>query len=356
MAKKTGNKGTKPDGFFDTPMLEGGGSDYITSASNPISYRINQLGRTPADKIDTGSRLIPRDPITTKEHMSITVPAKDIDILEKGLSPLEQMTFQFIQDTARKSSSPLIEFLSKEYAGVRGVVDSTSFRKMTLNQIQRLAVPLFRFDNKGADYSQFFHIVDHGERKGGKFKIRMSDIFFMAIQNGQYCNIPQAAYKVNLETYPHAFALIKMLYERKAINYGEPGADITSVATALKVFTSFPTVEEVRASAARSITRRIVKPFTDTVDYISENFPQMGLEFCQSRGEPLTDEQCEKYGAWDYETFKGLYLKCTFQGLPTDGLEAVKKRRKKREQKRIAAREKAAAERTEKKEEKENAK
>ena len=100
------------------------------------------------------------------------------------------------------------------------------------------------------------------------------------------------ALTINTNKYRHAYNLYRKLYEYYNENRPKHEHIRISVQSLLKACPEMPRPEEVKS---RHYKQQIIDPFEDNMDALQEAGIIVSWEYCNSGGEPLTDEQLTAY-------------------------------------------------------------
>lgn len=313
---------------------------------------INAITHSSKKRMDTEGLLSGEGVIVTRNNVRITLgnasktrldvtthQALDIFLgkLTEGLPYGEDVTEKEINDHRK------INISVKEFMRERGLSDAKTARQQ-LNDGVLTAFNLFvEYDEertKGRKKQTTHYklrIVDAigtpGEDEGNPIKNGVAQISFSydaaecLAKSSYYMAYPQELKTVNSKQFPHAYYLGRKLAEHRNMNVANSNANRISVRSLLQACPDIPEYREVMGKG-RQVSQLIIDKFETNMDALKDTYGVLAKwEYCNSKGEPLTDEQLEKY---NYGTWEQLLISFELKYYP-DQTKRIEKKTRERE-------------------------
>lgn len=113
---------------------------------------------------------------------------------------------------------------------------------------------------------------------------------------------PDGLLKINGKTNRHSYFIGRKLAEYHNMNIAKDNANRISVFTLITACPDLPSYEEIMEDANGSVTQKIIQPFERDLMALKDKYGILkDWHYCNSKGEPLTNEQIESYS---YSTWK----------------------------------------------------
>ena len=113
--------------------------------------------------------------------------------------------------------------------------------------------------------------------------------------------LPIGLLKINGKLNPHSYFIGRKQAEHHNMNIGKENSNRISVLALIQACPDLPSYEEVMEDASGSVTQKIIQPFERDLIALKEKYGLLkNWRYCNSNGEPLTNEQIESYSysAW----------------------------------------------------------
>lgn len=267
----------------------------------------NQLTKIIANKKNTET-----DPFTgitiyqKNEDFQLNFLNLDLDKY-KGYTATTSLLLDILiyQMTRKGASSPNITMTVKEFMKLRGLTNERRTRDQIIKDLEVLFSSRISFrDNTSGKYKNYLdiHLLDaKGIVKNGTIYVTLGLNFYMIVKNYPLMLMPINIFSLDLNKNPHAYYICRRISEHIRMNLGKPNENIISVRTLVEACPELPDYETVSQSG-RQVNQRIIQPFTRDLEELEKFFD---WEFCNSKLEPLRDEQL---AIEDYDTFINLYV------------------------------------------------
>lgn len=267
----------------------------------------NQLTKIIANKKNTET-----DPFTgitiyqKNEDFQLNFLNLDLDKY-KGYTATTSLLLDILiyQMTKKGASSPNITMTVKEFMKLRGLTNERRTRDQIIKDLEVLFSSRISFrDNTSGKYKNYLdiHLLDaKGIVKNGTIYVTLGLNFYMIVKNYPLMLMPINIFSLDLNKNPHAYYICRRISEHIRMNLGKPNENIISVRTLVEACPELPDYETVSQSG-RQVNQRIIQPFTRDLEELEKFFD---WEFCNSKLEPLRDEQL---AIEDYDTFINLYV------------------------------------------------
>ena len=149
---------------------------------------------------------------------------------------------------------------------------------------------------------------------------------------------PIGLLKINGNTNRHSYFIGRKLAEHHNMNIAKDNANRISVLTLINACPDLPSYDEVMEDANGSITQKIIQPFERDLIALKGKYGVLkDWHYCNSKGEPLTDEQVENYS---YSTWKDWLVEFELADYPdqSDRIAKIEERKKKAYKRKAQAR------------------
>lgn len=223
-----------------------------------------------------------------------------------------------------------IKITAKQYMDLTGLKDKKEAAKQLKEAAERLYNVSLKFDMEVMYPGKRKKEVEHWERRileakaiwnRGEVALIFTQPLWHYFQSAALMPINKNIFKINGKYNPNSYFFADKLLSHHNMNLTKPNANRISVSTLLNAPT-IPSYEEV-AKSDRHFDKRIIAPFERDLDALM--FPEYGIleswEYCNAKGEPLTDEQLDLK---NYEVFSQLLLNFELKDYP-DQTERIKK-------------------------------
>ena len=207
-----------------------------------------------------------------------------------------------------------------DYMELCGIKDKKEARKQLKDAIQSLY-------NVSLEWDEVCYIVPEGKKRRTKqvlhHKMRVSDhlitdesenpvkggrvLFKFSFELAEYLSqayimpYPDKLLTVNSKYNPHSYYIGRKLAEHHNMNIGKANANRISVKALIEALPDLPSYNDIMQDA-KQITKRIIQPFERDLIALKDTYGILASwNYCNSNGEPLTDEQVESYSYSTWE-------------------------------------------------------
>lgn len=238
---------------------------------------------------------------------------------------INQNRENLIHDPTIKDKTVIIPL--KEYMSLTGLKDAKTAREQLADAADRLvSVSVEYKQTKGKNTVTFFskdNLFQHATYSKGKVEVLLSDRMWLYLRDhSNPMPFNKNIFRINGNNNPNAYYFANKLFNHHNMNLTKPNANRISVSTLLKGAPSIPSHEEVM-TGNRHVTDRIIERFERDLDALM--LPEYGIleswEYCNSKGEPLADEQIDLK---NYDVFSRLLINFELKDYP-DQTERIKK-------------------------------
>lgn len=239
----------------------------------------------------------------------------------------------------------IVEITVDEYMQLCGLKDRKEARKQLKEAIQTLY-------NISLEWDEVSYIVPEGKKKRVKqsvhYNIRLTDaiieleenplkrgkvVFAFSFTLAQYLSkayimpYPNKLLALNAKYNPHSYYMGRKLAEHHNMNIGKENANRIAVSTLLKALPDMPTYAEVMQNMNGSLTQKIIQPFERDLIALVNNGILASWKYCNSKGEPLTEEQIDSYS---YDVWEKWLIEFELADYPdqSERLEKIAERKK----------------------------
>ena len=137
--------------------------------------------------------------------------------------------------------------------------------------------------------------ADQDPVKQGKVAIKFTYDIAKYLSQAYIMPYPDKLLSINAKYNPHSYYIGRKLAEHHNMNIGKENANRISVKSLLEALPDLPSYDEIMTDA-RQITKRIIQPFERDLIALKETYGILASwTYCNSKGEPLTEEQVESY-------------------------------------------------------------
>ena len=139
---------------------------------------------------------------------------------------------------------------------------------------------------------------------------------------------PVELLKINGKVNPHSYFIGRKLAEHHNMNIAKDNANRISVLTLIHACPDLPSYDEVMAET-RQVKKRIIDPFDRDMIALKDEYEILkNWHYCNSKGEPLTNEQIESYS---YSTWKEWLVEFELADYPdqSERIAKIEERKKK---------------------------
>lgn len=221
-----------------------------------------------------------------------------------------------------------VQITVKKYMELTGLKDRKEAARQLKEAADRLYNMSIEFDmevsypgkrKKESEHWKTRILDSQAERKRGTFLLVLTSDMWRYFQRVPPMPFNQKLWEVSGKVNPNAYAFGFKLFAHHNMNLTKPNANRISVLTLLDAGPSIPRYEEVMAGN-RNITDRIVTPFERDLDALVDLGILKSWEYCNAKGEPLTDEQLDLES---YNVFSQLLINFELKDYP-DQTERIK--------------------------------
>lgn len=244
------------------------------------------------------------------------------------------------------ASHRIVEISVDEYMQLCGLSDRKEARKQLKEAIHTLY-------NISLEWDEISYIVPEGKKKRVKqenhYSVRLTDAKIEAKENplrrgkvvfafsytlAQYLSkayimaYPDKLLSINAKYNPHSYYMGRKITEHHNMNIGKDNANRIAVSTLLKALPDMPTYADVMRGNSRSVTQKIIQPFERDLIALKDTYGILASwKYCNSKGEPLTDEQIESY---TYDVWEKWLIEFELTDYPdqSDRLAKIEERKK----------------------------
>ena len=266
----------------------------------------NQKGNTTIDRI-TGTAKV----IAPTGNATLTIP----DFVNRAgfrTSTHQLLDALVLELTQKGAKMPIVSISLEQYMNQRGLKDQKEARKQVKADLQELFDAKFSFQEKRKNGAQDYHdirIIDSQGIRKGIITVSFGTAFYSILLQYPLMPYPTQLWKLNNNSNPNSYYLLRRIAEHRNMNDGKKNADIIAVKTLLTAAPFLPTYEEVKNSD-RMFRRRIIERFERDLDALEESFT---WHYCRSNNTPLSDAELE---TMDYKLFESLNINVQWVDYP----------------------------------------
>ncbi len=222
-----------------------------------------------------------------------------------------------------------VKITAKQYMDLTGLKDRKEAAKQLKEAAARLYNVSLKFDMEVSYPGKRKKEIEHWERRileakatwnRGEVALIFTQPLWHYFQSAALMPINKNIFKIK-QYNPNSYFFANKLLSHHNMNITKPNANRISVSTLLNA-PSIPSYEEV-AKSDRHFDKRIISPFERDLDALT--LPEYGIleswEYCNAKGEPLTDEQVDLK---NYAVFSQLLINFELKDYP-DQTERIKK-------------------------------
>lgn len=171
----------------------------------------------------------------------------------------------------------------------------------------------------------------------GKIELQLTYDAAEHLSHSYIMPFPIGLYGVKVGQNPHSYYIGRRLAEHHNMNIGKANSNRISVKALLAACPDLPKYEDIINTAGKNVTQQIIKPFERDLIALKTKYNTLeSWAYCNSNGEPLTDEQVESYS---YDVWQQWLVEFTLCNYPDQSDRLAKAA----ELKRIAEKRKKAA-------------
>ena len=138
--------------------------------------------------------------------------------------------------------------------------------------------------------------------ENGRAIVELHPKFVQALSQGQIALLPRYILKINTHKHPHAYRIARFLALYQSMNLEKGNEHRISVKSILDKLPEIPSYEEVMATS-KKVSQLIINPVERDLNALQDEYKGIKWHYCNSKGEPLTDEQLENYSYSDWITW-----------------------------------------------------
>lgn len=320
------------------------GDPYTLILNSPVTNDVKEIGGPRTKKIEQVEALDKQKKadiigqVETTSHANFTLEhftklggldtktckLMDMCILDVT-KRINQNRENLIHDPTIKDKTVIIPL--KEYMSLTGLKDTKTAREQLTDAADRLvSVSVEYKQTKGKNTVTFFskdNLFQHATYSRGKVEVLLSDRMWLYLRDhSNPMPFNKNIFRINGNNNPNAYYFANKLFNHHNMNLTKPNANRISVSTLLKGAPSIPSHDEVLAGNGNT-TARIIERFERDLDALMR--PEYGIleswEYCNAKGEPLTDEQVDLK---NYDVFSQLLINFKLKDYP-DQTERIKK-------------------------------
>lgn len=266
----------------------------------------NQKGNTSIDRI-TGTAKV----IAPTGNATLTIP-NFVNRAGFRTSTYQLLDALVLELTQKGAKVPIVSISLEQYMNQRGLKDQKEARKQVKADLQELFDAKFSFQEKRKNGAQDYHdirIIDSQGIRKGIITVSFGTAFYSILLQYPLMPYPSQLWKLNNNSNPNSYYLLRRIAEHRNMNDGKKNADIIAVKTLLAAAPFLPTYEEVKNSD-RMFRRRIIERFERDLDALEESF---SWHYCHRNNTPLSDAELE---TMDYKLFESLNINVQWVDYP----------------------------------------
>lgn len=214
---------------------------------------------------------------------------------------------------SRNGHNPSIRFSLDEYMELCGLTDEKEARRQVNTALEVLFDLSISYDdsknkNRSRNYRDI-RLVDDKGIKNGTVYLHFAHAFSEMLEGCPVMPYPLAILKASKgREHRNSYFIARKMTEHKNMNAGKTNENTISVRTLLEAAPFLPTEEEVRGSNSRSLTDRIINPFTNDLEEACTilGLTSEGYELHYAGGAEIPDDELLSL---DYETFIDAYVR-----------------------------------------------
>lgn len=208
----------------------------------------------------------------------------------------------------------------KEYMELCGLSDRTNARAQLTKSLQYL------YNTSATWIDTIYYDLDTGEKlkspeshkfssrllisigdplqpiESGRAIVELHPNFVQALSAGQIALLPRYMLKINTHKHPHAYRIARFLALYHNMNLEKPNENRISVKAILDKLPGIPSYDEVMATS-KKLTQLIITPVERDLNALQDEYKGIKWHYCNSNGDPLTDEQLEDYSYNEWITW-----------------------------------------------------
>ena len=176
-------------------------------------------------------------------------------------------------------------------------------------------------DTTGAD-------ADQDPVKRGKVAVKFTFDIAKYLSQAYIMPYPDKLLSINAKYNPHSYYIGRKLAEHHNMNIGKENANRISVKTLLAALPDLPSYESIISTAGKNVTQQIIQPFERDMIALRDKYGILASwNYCNSKGEPLTEEQVESYS---YDTWVQWLIEFELASYPdqSDRLAKIEERKR----------------------------
>jgi hypothetical protein len=271
------------------------------TVSNTLTKMTTKEGR------NTEVNTITRTAITTKGELQLA-----LFNYTGGLRGFRTTTYQLLDTltvvlTEGGAKHRKLSLSIKDLARMRGLKDLKALRQQVEEDLN--AIWNSEITYKKTKIRILSAMTEDKPIKNGFLYVSFTEEFYNLLLGYPVMPYPEQLLEINSKKNPNSYYFLRKISEHKNMNVGKPNEDILSVETLLASSSEMPTIEEVM-QAGQHVDQRIISRFERDMDAIADT---LTWEYCHSNATPLTDEEIS---SMNYETFKNLLIKITWNNYP----------------------------------------
>lgn len=138
--------------------------------------------------------------------------------------------------------------------------------------------------------------------ESGRAIVELHPNFVQALSAGKIAYLPRYMLKINTRKHPHAYRIARFLALYHNMNIEKPNENRISVKALLDKLPDIPSYDEVMATS-KKLTQLIINPVERDLNALQDEYKGIKWHYCNSNGDPLTDEQLEDYSYNEWITW-----------------------------------------------------
>ncbi len=243
--------------------------------------------------------------------VAMTVPMQKVNAmfqealckrLPTDLKQLGKITLEELD----KYSSVIITL--DDYMRLTGVKDKKEARAVIKDACDRLYHVSFIVKTENKTYKGRLFSAQVETAYGGKFEMKFTPDYLRYCATIRPADFHKGLYLIRGKYNPYSWGLGHKLWSYFIINRGKARANRLSVKSLIEAVPDIPAYDEMMLSDDKHTSRRIIDPFERDLNELLNVGYLLSWEYCNGRGEPLTDEQLENM---DYSIWIKLYISFT---------------------------------------------
>ena len=179
--------------------------------------------------------------------------------------------------------------------------------------------------------------IEKSPIQNGKATVKFTFDIAKYLSQSFVMEYPVKLLKVNGKRNPHSYFLGRKIALHHNMNIGKENQNRISVVALIHACPDLPSYDDVKVEG-KHITQQIIQPFERDLIALKGKYGILkDWHYCNSKGEPLTDEQVENYS---YSTWKDWLVEFELADYPdqSDRIAKIEERKKKAYKRKVQAR------------------